>query len=164
MTLSRPTFTSSVTIGWQRSGCIRSGWRGAAGLAGQSLRVSRRSLPRGPRSCEGNGRTTSAAESQAALATDVRVTTDTLTVDLCDGRSTSVPLGWFPRLVHGSTEERSRWRLIGRGEGIHWPDLDEDISIAGLLAGRPSGEQAASLARWQSARGLAALPAVDDST
>ncbi len=76
------------------------------------------------------------------------VTADTLVVDLVDGRTISVPVAWYPRLAHGTSAERARWRLIGEGEGIHWPDLDEDISIKGLLAGRPSGETQASLARW----------------
>ena len=83
-----------------------------------------------------------------ATATDVSVTDDTLSVDLSDGRSISVPLAWFPRLVHGTPAERAKWQLIGRGEGIHWPDLDEDISVGGLIAGRPSGESQQSLTKW----------------
>ena len=79
---------------------------------------------------------------------DVRVTEDTLTVDLMDGRTISVPLLWFPRLVHGTPEERQNWRLVGQGEGIHWPDLDEDIEVEHLLAGYPSGESQSSLKRW----------------
>jgi len=79
---------------------------------------------------------------------DVTIEEETLTVDLTDGRTVSVPLLWFPRLLHGSPEERHRWRLIGRGSGIHWPDLDEDISLSSLVAGEPSGESQASLARW----------------
>jgi hypothetical protein len=71
-----------------------------------------------------------------------------LTVDLVDGRTVSVPLAWYPRLAHASAPERENWRLIGRGEGIHWPDLDEDISVEGLLVGRPSGESQASFQRW----------------
>jgi len=81
-------------------------------------------------------------------ATNVVVTDDTLTVDLSDGRTISVPLAWYPRLAHGTAEERATWRLIGRGEGIHWPQLDEDISVEGMIAGKPSGESQASLARW----------------
>src|SRR3990172_1432311 len=76
---------------------------------------------------------------QLSPAVRVTVTKDALAVDLADGRTVIAPLAWYPRLLHGSTEERKRWRLIGRGEGIHWPDLDEDISVDGLLAGRPSG-------------------------
>lgn len=86
-------------------------------------------------------------------ATNVSVTDDTLTVDLSDGRSISVPLAWFPRLLHGTPDERLAWRFIGRGEGIHWPALDEDISVEGLIAGRPSGESQRSLAKWISDRG-----------
>jgi hypothetical protein len=86
-------------------------------------------------------------------AQQISVTDEALIVDLVDGRTVSVPLGWFPRLVHGTVEERNHWRLIGRGEGIHWPDLDEDISVANLLAGIPSGESQSSLKRWLSARG-----------
>ena len=81
-------------------------------------------------------------------AQDVKVTDDTLSVDLGDGRTISVPLAWFPRLVHGTPKERNNWRLIGRGEGIHWEDLDEDISIEGLLAGHPSGESQTSFKKW----------------
>jgi len=62
----------------------------------------------------------------------VIVTDDSLTVEFHDGRSTSVPLAWYPRLSHGTSEERNNWRLIGNGEGIHWPYLDEDISIENL--------------------------------
>lgn len=87
-----------------------------------------------------------------ALAVRVKTTKDALAVDLSDGRSLIVPLAWFPRLVHGTPEERERWRLIADGEGVHWPDLDEDISVEGLLAGRPSNESQGSLARWLSAR------------
>jgi uncharacterized protein DUF2442 len=95
---------------------------------------------------------TSASELGAPVAQSVSVTDDALIVDLHDGRTVSVPLAWYPRLLHGTAEERARWRLIGRGEGIHWPDLDEDISVAGLLAGKPSGESQRSLARWLSSR------------
>lgn len=70
------------------------------------------------------------------LAVSVSVTETALCVVLDDGRELAVPLAWFPRLLDGSPEQRRRWELIGRGEGIHWPDLDEDISVAGLLAGR----------------------------
>ena len=85
---------------------------------------------------------------QIPSAQDVKVTDDTLSVDLGDGRTISVPLAWFPRLVHGTPKERNNWRLIGKGEGIHWEDLDEDISIEGLLAGHPSGESQTSFKKW----------------
>jgi hypothetical protein len=80
------------------------------------------------------------------------VTEDTLSVELSDGRTLSVPLAWYPRLLHGTQEARQHWRLIGSGEGIHWPDLEEDISVEGPLAGRPSSESPSSLRRWLSAR------------
>ena len=69
-----------------------------------------------------------------------------------DGRTISVPLEWFPRLVHATRAERNNWRLIGRGHGIHWEDIDEDISVEGLLAGRPSGESQESFKKWLSQR------------
>ena len=80
------------------------------------------------------------------------VTQDTLTLDLGDGRTVSVQLAWYLRLLHASSQERGNWRLIARGEGVHWPDVDEDISVAALIAGRPSSESAASLQRWLAAR------------
>jgi hypothetical protein len=86
------------------------------------------------------------------LATSVAASEDALSVELSDGRSISVPLVWFPRLLHGTAAERENWTLIARGEGIHWPDLDEDISVSSLLAGRPSDESPASLQRWLAAR------------
>jgi Protein of unknown function (DUF2442) len=82
----------------------------------------------------------------------VAVSEDTLCVDLSDGRSISVPLAWYPRSLHSSSAERKRWRLIGRGVGIHWEALDEDISVEGLLAGKQSGESQASLSRWLAKR------------
>ena len=79
---------------------------------------------------------------------EVRVTEDELIVALKDGRTISVPLAWYPRLLNGTQEERKQWRLIGKGHGIHWERLDEDISVEGLLLGKPSGESQASLKRW----------------
>ena len=85
-------------------------------------------------------------------AHSVEIDQDSLRVDLVDGRSVSVPLAWYPRLMHGSHEQRSNWKLIGAGEGLHWPDLDEDISIENLLAGKPSGESQHSFKQWLAAR------------
>ena len=76
------------------------------------------------------------------------ITDDTLSVDLNDGRSISVPLSWYPRLNHATLRERSNWRWIGDREGMHWPDLDEDISVENLVFGKPSGESQESLKRW----------------
>ena len=81
-------------------------------------------------------------------AQDVRITAEELIVELEDGRTLSAPLAWFPRLYHGTPEERNNWRFIGDGEGIHWPDLDEDIEVLHLLAGIPSQESPRSLQKW----------------
>lgn len=95
---------------------------------------------------------TSETQLKEAAAQGVKIDDDALTVDLSDGRTIAVPLAWFPRLLHGTAAERSNWRLIGAGEGIHWPDLDEDIRIASLLAGRRSSETGESLRRWLASR------------
>ena len=87
-------------------------------------------------------------ERREAAAESVSVTDDALTVHLADGRTLSVPLAWYPRLLHGTVKERNRWRLIGKGVGIHWPDLDEDISVENLLFGNPSGESQESFKQW----------------
>ena len=76
-----------------------------------------------------------------AAAQKVAVSDDTLLVDLVDGRTVSVPLAWYPRLSHGSISERENWRLVGRGEGIHWPDLDEDISVESFSPAEPPGNR-----------------------
>jgi len=94
----------------------------------------------------------SETEGRAAVATAVSVTDDALVVELADGRSVSVPLAWYPRLLHGAAAERQEWQLIGQGEGVHWPALDEDISVAGLLAGHRSGESQRSFAAWLARR------------
>lgn len=94
----------------------------------------------------------SAVKIEIPLAQAVRVTSDTLHVDLSDGRTISVPVGWYPRLAHATVEERKEWRLIARGRGIHWDSVDEDISVEGLLAGRPSGEVQSSFRQWLDAR------------
>jgi hypothetical protein len=86
------------------------------------------------------------------FAESVSFSEDSLTVRLDDGRALSVPLAWYPRLLDGTQTEREDYELIGDGEGIHWPQLDEDISVEGLLAGRRSVESAASLAKWRQKR------------
>lgn len=92
------------------------------------------------------------ADLPGAAVQHLQITADTITVHLSDGRSVSVPLAWYPRLLHASLKERARWRLIGRGRGIHWPDLDEDISLENLLLGRPSGESQSSFKKWLAKR------------
>jgi len=83
---------------------------------------------------------------------DVTITDDTLSVELSDGRTISVPLAWYPRLLNASIEERDDWRTIGKGEGIHWEQLDEDISTQNLILGQPSGESQKSFQKWLNAR------------
>ncbi len=90
----------------------------------------------------------SAVEINIPDAILISITDDSLFVDLSDGRTISVPLEWYPRLLHATPAERNHWRLIGKGHGIHWEKIDEDISIEGLLAGRPSGESQSSLQKW----------------
>ena len=90
----------------------------------------------------------STTEVRLVTAQNVTVTEDALVIDLVDGRTISAPLAWYPRLLHGEPEERDNWRLIGQGAGIHWPDLDEDISIENVLLGKPSGESQRSFKRW----------------
>lgn len=97
---------------------------------------------------------TSVVEFAVPTAERVTVTDDALTVECSDGRTLSVPLAWFPRLLHATRKERGNWRLIGKGRGIHWSDIDEDISVEGLLAGKPSGESQASFAEWLRRRTL----------
>ena len=97
----------------------------------------------------------SPAETSTPLAQDVRVADDALIVVLLDGRTVTVPLSWYPRLANGSPEERLNWQLQGGGHGIHWPDLDEDISVDAMLAGRSSRESQASLQKWLNSRARA---------
>jgi uncharacterized protein DUF2442 len=94
----------------------------------------------------------SPANSRTPQAIAVAITDDAVSVDLVDGRTLSVPIAWYPRLAHGTSAERANWRLIGRGEGVHWPDLDEDLSVDSLLAGRASQESQSSLDKWLQAR------------
>jgi Protein of unknown function (DUF2442) len=91
---------------------------------------------------------TSMPELLSATAVSVEVTEDTLSVELSDGRTIAAPIAWFPRLNHATAAERGHWRLVGQGHGVHWIDLDEDVSVEGLLLGRPSAESQDSLRRW----------------
>lgn len=92
--------------------------------------------------------TSSTVDTQHVRVTTLVVSDDVLSVELSDGRTISAPLSWYPRLGHGTTEERRDWRLIGGGRGMHWPQLDEDISVENLVFGNPSAESQASLKRW----------------
>lgn len=86
------------------------------------------------------------------IAKQVTITDEKLIVDLVDGRSLSIPLSWYPRLVHASSQERQNWQLLGDGYAIEWVDLDEHIGIEGLLAGRRSSESSRSFERWLATR------------
>ncbi len=103
-----------------------------------------------------------AVEITLPYITDVLVTDDTFSVGLSDGRTIVVPVEWYPRLVHASSRERNNWRLIGKGEGIHWEDIDEDISVKALLAGKPSGESQKSFGNWLNGRQAAITSAVSN--
>ena len=96
--------------------------------------------------------TISAVEIEVPNAENVKVKGNALSVNLSDGRTITVPLDWFPRLANATPKERNNWRLIGKGQGLHWEDIDEDISVEGLIAGKSSGESPASLKKWLSRR------------
>ena len=96
--------------------------------------------------------TTLAIELEIPTADKVTVTEDTLSVNLSDGRTISVPTAWYPRLLYADKKERENWQLIGNGHGIHWEDIDEDISVEGLLTGKPSGESQKSFRKWLETR------------
>jgi hypothetical protein len=102
-----------------------------------------------------NGTPSAAVLPAPAKAVQVIVTDDSLTVDLDDGRTISVPIGWYPRLAYGTPEERSNVRIAGAGYGLHWPDLDEDIGVDGLLLGKKSSESVPSFTRWLERRAQA---------
>ena len=97
---------------------------------------------------------TSVNEMSKPVATAVDVTDDTISVELSDGRSISVPLSWYPRLEHATLKERKNWKLLGSGSGIHWPEVDEDVSVASIVAGKPSNESQASLRKWLDSRSV----------
>lgn len=99
---------------------------------------------------------TSKIEFEIPAVLNVSTSGDTLAVDLDDGRSLSVPLAWYPRLLHATCEERAAWRIVGRGHGLHWDALDEDISVENLLAGHRSGESQHSFERWLASRNTGA--------
>jgi Protein of unknown function (DUF2442) len=86
------------------------------------------------------------------FATHVAVSEDALSVELADGRTITVPLAWYPRLSHATVAERGEWRLIGGGRGVHWPAVDEDVSVANLLVGQPSNESQTSFKKWLAGR------------
>ena len=94
----------------------------------------------------------SVLEIQEARAQHISVSDDALQIDLTDGRTIIAPLMWYPRLWHGSPAERSNYKIIGDGKYIHWPELDEDLTVSGVLAGYRSAESAKSLKKWLNGR------------
>ena len=96
-----------------------------------------------------------ATETAEPRALQVAVDEEALIVDLVDGRTLLVPLAWFPRLWYGTPEERCHFEILGDGAFLHWPDLDEDLSVSGLLSGLRSGESPQSLKKWLETRGAA---------
>ena len=105
-----------------------------------------------------NGTASATVLTAPPRAVHITVTDDTLSVDLDDGRTIAVPIGWFPRLAYGTAAERANVQIAGSGLGLHWPDLDEDIGVEGLLLGKKSTESAASFARWLERRRAAQQP------
>ncbi|MFZ4656911.1 MAG: DUF2442 domain-containing protein [Caldilineaceae bacterium] len=99
-----------------------------------------------------NGTTSVVGVRMVPKVMGVTVTDDTLSVDLMDGRTIAVPLVWFPRLAYATEAERANFQIAGAGYGIHWPDLDEDIGVEGLLLGKQSLESETSFARWLAQR------------
>jgi hypothetical protein len=106
--------------------------------------------------CVLNGMNSLATKQIEIRATSVRVSDDALVVDLSDGRTVLAPLVWYPRLLHGTAAERNEHQLIGDGLGIHWPQLDEDVSVEGILAGRKSYRSNESFEKWLASRSHAA--------
>ena len=102
-----------------------------------------------------HGMSSFAVKPPVVRAVQVHTSDETLRVELSDGRTVTAPIAWYPRLAHGTAKERNNCRLIGKGLGIHWPDLDEDISVANILSGSPSGESQRSLRKWLELRGHA---------
>ena len=94
----------------------------------------------------------SVVEMRMPEVSDVAVSEETLRVELSDGRTLSVRIGWYPRLAYATAEERTNWTIMDEGHGIHWRGLDEDVSLEGLLAGQASRESQASLRRWLEGR------------
>jgi hypothetical protein len=138
---------------WLNSGSIRSANKVVEDSPRANSGVSNESWQSIERFYSEGGMSVVTIERTGAVAQQVRVDEETLTVELRDGRTISVPLTWYPRLLHATLEERNHWRFIGRGIGIHWPELDEDISIENLLSGRASSESQRSLQRWLEQRG-----------
>ena len=139
---------SNESAAVRSSGSIRLFWSEATVLPDPNSWTSKGSSRKMSKDSGKRGMTTLVIDESSLRALRVEVTQEALVVDLVDGRSVSVPLVWYPRLLQASVEERQQFRLIGGGEGIHWELLDEDISVEGIVAGRRSMESAESFGRW----------------
>ena len=124
----------------------------SGGFRSREINRIQQLIQKNQRYCWSDGMNTLTTELRETVAEKVTVTKDTLEFELADGRTMAAPLAWYPRLLHGTARERANWRLIGNGEGIHWPDLDEDISVENVLLGHSSGENQRSFKRWLEAR------------
>src|SRR5919106_6601809 len=123
-------------------------WPPITGIAVESYVKSNVSCANIWRPCDMNGTHSAVVTLTLPRVVSVTVTDDTLSVDLEDGRTIAVPIGWYPRLAHGTPAERANVQISGAGYGLHWPELDEDVGVEGLLLGKPSTESAASFERW----------------
>ena len=130
------------------SGSIRWFWQEAMVSPGRNSWTYKGLLQKMNKSSGKGGMTTLVIDESSLRAVRAQLTDEALVVDLADGRTISVPLVWYPRLLRASMEERQQFRLIGSGEGIHWVLLDEDVSVEGIVAGRRSMESAESFRRW----------------
>ena len=132
----------------QSSGSVRWSWREATVSADRNSWTSKGLSQKMSKSSGKRGMTTLVIDESSLRAVGAQLTEEALIVDLVDGRSVSVPLVWYPRLLRASMQERQQFRLIGSGEGIYWELLDEDVSVEGIVAGRRSMESAESFRRW----------------
>ncbi len=152
MAANRRTCMSNAMSARRSSGLTRSNWSGITDSPDKRLTAFNHWSRNISFTCWRNGMRSSKLDHHPAVAMQVKVTDDALTVDLSDGRTITVPLLWYPRLFHATRAERATSRLIGGGSGIHWPKIDEDISVANLLVGQPSTESPTSLKNWLMAR------------
>jgi len=150
--VNQNTSTSSEKEAWQNSGYSRFGSNEADVSTTASCERFDGLQKSTSNSYWRRGMTISRVDIEVPNAMRVEIREDALIVELSDARTISVPLEWYPRLLHGTSAERRNWRLIGDGEGINWEDLDEDISVEGLLAGRRSAESQKSFQRWLNSR------------
>lgn len=145
---SHRTFTSNPDDAKPNFGSLQLVWPGIAVFESMKSTGSEESCSITNDNWEMHGMSTSTMEPMSATAISVEVTKHAIAFELSDGRKISAPMAWFPRLFHATPNERRNWRLIGDGYGVHWPDVDEDVSVEGVLHGKMSVESPESLRRW----------------